>query len=83
MLLKFFTVFWCECISGALQEAQNVVEGEVSMGSQYHFYLENQVCSVFTVYHFYLENSVIWFIWFLHVKKTSTFYSYEPLPPEN
>ena len=28
------------------------------MGTQYHFYLENQVCSVFTVYHFYLENQV-------------------------
>ena len=35
-----------------------MVEGEVSMGSQYHFYIENQVCSVFTVYHFYLENQV-------------------------
>ena len=35
-----------------------MLEGEVSMGSQYHFYLENQVCSVYALCHFQFKNQV-------------------------
>jgi xanthine dehydrogenase molybdopterin-binding subunit B len=47
-------------IADALKAAQNTVEGEVSMGAQYHFYLENQV-SIVIVSHLNLVAKVLCF----------------------